>query len=70
LRQKDELFAKLYQPMASPLANYRSKLYMEIRMDEELELLYPERFREVCAPHDAEMAAIDAKVTELQQAAE
>jgi hypothetical protein len=70
LRQKDELFAKLYQPMASPLENYRNKLYMEIRMDEELELLYPERFREVCAPHDAEMAAIDAKVTELQQAAE
>jgi hypothetical protein len=69
LQQTDETFAKFYKQAVSPLDNYRNTFLLQLKIDDELERQHPEHFREVCAPHDAELAEIDAKMEQLQQAA-
>lgn len=69
LRQTDAAFGKLYKQAVSPLDNYRNTFFLQLKIDDELERQHPEYFREVCAPHDAELAEIDAQMEQLQQAA-
>lgn len=69
LRQTDEAFAKFYKQALTPLDNYRNTFLLQLKIDDELELQHPKHFREVCAPHDAELAAIDAKMEQLEQSA-
>jgi hypothetical protein len=66
LRENDEMFRKVYNQAISPVENYRSRFFMEIMIDHELERQHPERFQPACASYDADLAALDAKAERLQ----
>jgi hypothetical protein len=67
LQAQDRMFRQSYRPDKTPAENYAERPMPYIPIDNFLKEHYPEHFQTLHDSHNAELAALDTRIADLQQ---